>query len=444
MSPDWLKACLPAGRDVPKIMFILYDLIFVIFAIVYLPYFLLKKKLHRGIIQRLGFVSIDSSFKRSIWIHAVSVGEAKIAGVLVKQIRKNYPEQKIAISTVTPTGNRIVNSFKTENDFVFYLPFDLSFITRWVIRRLKPGICIIVETEIWPNLITQLNKTNVPIVLVNARISDRSFLGYRMAKPLIKSILNKINLFCVQGKSDARRLSVLGVPADKLKITGNMKYDILNLADFKIDYVGYRLRLGLGREGQLLVAGSTHPGEEEIILDVYRRLINEFSGLKLLIAPRHPERAPQIESLVNKLGFTSVLISGLDLSARSLPNTVFILDTIGQLIPFYAAADIVFVGGSLIRKGGQNILEPAFFSKTIIFGPHMFNFRDISDLFLSKGAARMARGQEELLKEIRFLLSNTSELEIMGKRARQLVLENQGATQRNAEFIRTVLPKMSE
>jgi 3-deoxy-D-manno-octulosonic-acid transferase len=432
------------GRTVPDIMFILYDLIFVIFAIIYLPCFLIKKKLHRGIIQRLGFVSINSSFNGSIWIHAVSVGEAKIAGTLVKQIRKSCPGQKIAISTVTPTGNRIVNSFRTENDFVFYLPFDLSFITKRVIRKLKPGICIIVETEIWPNLITQLNKMNVPIVLVNARISDRSFLGYRMIKPLIKFILSKINLFCVQSNRDAQRLSVLGVPADKLEITGNMKYDILDLADFKIDYAGLRLRLGLSQEQRLLVAGSTHPGEEEIILDVYGRLINEFPGLRLLIAPRHPERASQIEGLVNRSGFSSVLISKLDRQTDRPTDrqTIFVLDTIGHLIPFYAAADIVFVGGSLIRKGGQNILEPAFFSKTIIFGPHMFNFRDISDLFLSKGAARMVHGQEELLKEIRFLLSNASEFEIMGRRARQLVLENQGTTRRNVEFIRTAFPKM--
>ncbi len=343
-------------------MTVLYDLIFIIFAIIYLPCFLLRRKLHRGIIQRLGFVSIDSGFNRPVWIHAVSVGEAKIAGALVKQIRKDYPGQKIAISTITPTGNRIVNSFKTEDDLVFYLPFDLSFITRRVIGKLNPRLCIIVETEIWPNLITQLDKMNVPIALVNARISDRSFLGYRMVKPLIKSILSKINLFCVQSNRDARRLSLLGVPDDKLEITGNMKYDILDLADFKIDYAGLRLGLGLSQGGKLLVAGSTHPGEEEIILDVYKGLINEFPGLGLLIAPRHPERASQIEGLVNRFGFAPVLISKLNrqTAGQAGRRTIFVLDTIGQLIPFYAAADIVFVGGGVVKKEGKNNMPPAF------------------------------------------------------------------------------------
>jgi 3-deoxy-D-manno-octulosonic-acid transferase len=432
-------------------MFILYDIVFLFFSIIYLPYCLLRKKLHRGIVQRLGFLPDNLNLNRPIWIHAVSVGEAKIAGVLINQLRIMYPKKRFAISTVTPTGNSIAHNLKSAGDFVFYLPFDLSFITSKVIRKLQPSICIIVETEIWPNLITQLNKMQVPIVLVNARISDSSFFGYTMIKPLIKPILNKINLFCVQSNRDAQRLSGLGVAPEKLKTTGNMKYDILNLTDFKINYQNYRLRLGLSESEQLFIAGSTHLGEEEIILEVYRGLISEFPGLRLLIAPRHPGRASQIESLVNKFGFTPILISKLNLSVnhydrresrgsgvlvsdtRDPLSAIFILDTIGQLIPFYAIADIVFVGGSLIKKGGQNILEPAFFQKPIIFGPHMFNFRDISRLYLLRKAARMAQGKDELLREVRFLLNSPAELQAMGRRAKQLISENQGATSRNVQ-----------
>ncbi|MGD9014663.1 MAG: 3-deoxy-D-manno-octulosonic acid transferase [Candidatus Omnitrophota bacterium] len=431
-------------------MFLLYDLVFIIFAIVYLPYFLLRKKVHQGFTQRLGFLPTALRLDRPVWIHAVSVGEAKVAGILAKQLRQAYPQKRFIFSTITTTGNRIVHSFKQPKDFLFYLPLDLSFITRMVITKLKPCVCIIVETEIWPNLIYQLSKMHVPTILVNARISDRSFLGYRVIKPLIKPLLNRLQLFCVQSLQDARRLSVLGVASDKLKITGNMKYDII---DFKRNDADYRLRLGLNKTDQLFVVGSTHPGEEEIILEVYKRLINEFPRLRLLIAPRHPERRPQIESLIEKLGFRVIRVSELSIpvaknkdmppgsapAVNSCAKPVFLLDTIGELLSFYAIADIVFVGGSLINKGGHNILEPAYLSRPILFGPHMFNFRAMSDLFLSRQAARMVDGGEELCQTVRSLLNNPSELEAIGSRARQLVLENQGATKRNVELIKTFL-----
>ena len=417
-------------------MFLVYDLIFIIFAIVYLPYFLLRKKFHRGFVQRLGVLPTSLELDRPIWIHAVSVGEAKAAEILVKQLRQVYPKKKFILSTVTTTGNKIVHSFRSQDDFVFYLPLDLSFITKGTIRRLRPCVCIIMETEIWPNLITQLNKMGVPVILVNARISDRSFLGYRMIKPLLKPILNKINIFCVQSERDAQRLSVLGVSSNKLQITGNMKFDFKDYTDFQRDYTDYKLKLGLEREEKLFVAGSTHQGEEEIIVETYKKLLDEFPNLRLLIAPRHPERSTSVEKLIRKYGFQSIRISQLNLSAIRYPlSAIFILDTIGQLLSFYAIADIVFIGGSLIKKGGHNILEPAYFSKPILFGPHMFNFREITDLFLAEGAARMISGQAELAKGIRFLLNNPSELKEMSNRGRQLVLENQGATEKNVQRI---------
>lgn len=439
-------------------MFILYDLIFIIFAVVYLPYFLVRKKLHRGFMQRLGFFPADlklgpsldrnrkaypSGLGRPIWVHAVSVGEAKIAEILVKQLRRMYPERRFILSSVTPTGNRIIRSFRKEHDLIFYLPLDLSFITKRVIRKLCPCICIIMETEIWPNLITQLNKMNVPVVLVNARISDRSFLGYRAIKAFIKPIVNKIDLFCAQSKRDAQRLSILGAPSNKVKVTGNMKFDFSRHSGIPPeagkDYIDYRLKLGLEFTERLFVAGSTHQGEEKIILNVYKQLQNEFPDLRLLIAPRHPERSSEIEKLIRRYNLQTLRISQLNLSSITYhPSPIFILDTIGQLLSFYAIADIVFVGGSLVKKGGHNILEPALFEKPILFGPYMFNFRDIADLFLTEGAVCMIDGQKELSKKIRFLLSNPSEIETMGKKARQLIMENQGATARNIQLIGTV------
>ena len=216
-----------------------------------------------------------------------------------------------------------------------------------------------------------------------------------------------------------------------------MKYDFKDYTDFEKDYTDYKLKLGLESPETLFVAGSTHPGEERIILNTYKKLLDEFPNLRLLIAPRHPERTPEIENLIHKFGFRVIRISQLDRKTQRLQDhkTVFLLDTIGELSSFYSVADIVFVGGSLIKKGGQNILEPAYFSKPILFGPYMFNFRDMSDLFLTRGGARMVGRQEELLEKIRFLLNNPSELRTMGKIARQLVLENQGATKRNVQRI---------
>ncbi|MFC1657940.1 3-deoxy-D-manno-octulosonic acid transferase [Candidatus Omnitrophota bacterium] len=427
-------------------MTILYDLAFIIFAIGYLPYLLLKRKLHKGLFQRLGFLPESLRLEQPVWIHAVSVGEARVAGILVEQLRRDFPGKRFAFSTITVTGSKIVRSFLQKGDFLFYLPFDLSLIVRKVISRLKPCACIIVETEIWPNLIYQLKKMNVPVILVNARISDRSFSGYRTIRPLIKPILNKVNLFCVQGQSDARRLSSLGVDTDRLRVTGNMKFDFLQCSQgIKGDYTNYKLRLGLETKEKLFIAGSTHPGEEEVILNTYKKLLDEFPGLRLLLAPRHPERAGQAAGEAVKFGFQAVLISTLTNSAqqatqaqgdRSRQPPVFILDTIGELMSFYAIADIVFVGGSLVKKGGHNILEPALCAKPILFGPHMFNFREMSELFLAQKAARMVRGQEELFIEMKNLLTDSSQLMNIGKQARELVLKNQGATSQNAELIK--------
>jgi len=372
--------------------------------------------------------------KHPIWLHMVSVGEARALRILLEKLRKEYPDRKIALSTVTPTGNKIARSMAVEGDLVFYLPLDISFIVRSVVDLINPCLFVIAETEIWPNLITYLNKRAIPIISVNSRISDKSFKSYTLIKFLLQGILNKISFFCVQTQTDSLRLLALGVNPKKIKLTGNMKFDNTEDADKKnADCADYRRKLGLKKEDKLLTAGSTHPGEEEIILRVYKELLSDFPALKLLIAPRHPERAPEIERLALNYGFNSVFISKL------IPSTIFILDTIGQLKDFYAVSDIVFIGGSLIKKGGQNILEPALFSKPIIFGPYMFNFRDIAELFLVSGAAVSVKDKEELREKIKDLFLYPESALELGRRAKELLLKNQGASERNLEIIKEVL-----
>jgi 3-deoxy-D-manno-octulosonic-acid transferase len=267
---------------------------------------------------------------------------------------------------------------------------------------------------------------------VNGRISDRSFKGYLSIKFLISPVLNKISLFCVQTSRDAERLLRLGLAKNKIKITGNMKFD-LEPQSLNFDASGLRLKY----QEQLLVSGSTHPGEEKIILNAYRILLGEFPDLRLLIAPRHPERTTEIERLIKGMGFSALRISKLrDLTNPSTQApTVFILDTVGQLLNYYAIADIVFVGGSLVKKGGHNILEPAVLGKPIIFGPSMFNFRDIADLFLNNKAAILVRNQQDFKNSVKYLLNHPAKITELSQGAKELIHNNQGATRKNLEYI---------
>lgn len=395
--------------------------------------------------MRLGILPKDLKLDRPIWIHCVSVGEAMSVKHLVEDLRKDYPGKKFVISTVTTTGNKIAQAIAADGDFVTYLPLDLSFVVKKVIDRINPSIFVIAETEIWPNLIRYLDEKNIPILTVNARISDNSFRGYHSVKFLLSPVLNKIDAFCVQTEQDAQRLRMLGVRNDRIKITNNMKFDIevRDYTELKKDYTNYRLKFGLEVKDRLLIAASTHKGEEEKVLTVYKELLAKFPNIRLIIAPRHPERAASVEKLIARYNLNSMMISKLapklrhqqqqpEVLARS---NIFILDTIGQLMYFYAISDLVFVGGSLVKKGGHNILEPASLGKAIIFGPHMFNFRDIANLFLCAKAAVMVNDGKELKETIEYLLGNDSKIAELGHLAKGIIQKNQGATQRNREIL---------
>jgi len=419
-------------------MFI-YDVIFSLVAIFYLPVYFFRRKFHSGFLARLGFLPKAARFHKPIWIHAVSVGEVNAITALLEELRKAYPEKQIVISTVTSTGNRMAQAMAKGEDFVTYLPLDLGFAVKSSIDRINPCFFIIVETEIWPNLLTYLHKKGIPVITVNGRISDRSFKGYLSLKFLLKPILEKVSLFCMQSPLDAERLKRLGVSQEKILVTGNMKFDSKIDLDKK-DKDDYRMKLGLGPHDKLLVAGSTHACEEEIVLAAYRHLLREFPHLKLLIAPRHPERSPEIEKIVSRFGFHGIFVSIKPRECSSCAVTsVFILDKLGELTSFYSIADIVFVGGSLIKTGGHNILEPAFLSKPILFGPHMFNFRDIAELFLINQAAIMVGDGEELRKHIARLLNEPALGDELSRRSRRIITENQGATLKNLQFIKKLL-----
>ncbi|MCX5704985.1 MAG: 3-deoxy-D-manno-octulosonic acid transferase [Candidatus Omnitrophica bacterium] len=419
-------------------MFIIYNLVFLLFALINLPVYLFKGKFHKGFSARFGKLPKNLLLDRPIWVHAVSVGEAASVAGLITELRSLYPRKSFVITTITPTGNKIAKNLAKDADLVTYLPFDLSWIVGSVIDRINPSLFIIAETELWPNLIRCLYKKNIPMITVNGRISDKSFKGYLRASFLFKSTLEKIRMFCVQTDVDALRFKAIGVLANKIKVTGNMKFDIVPKVSSEPAGAS-RLLLGLKPEEKLLIAASTHPGEEKIILDCFVGISNAMPEVRLMIAPRHPERAHEIFGIIKKAGRESMRVSRIGIDALKPDSPVFILDTIGQLINFYHISDVVFVGGSLIKKGGHNILEPAALAKPIIFGPYMFNFRDITDLFLKHQAAVMVNDAQELQANIEFLFKDRQRSKELGEAAQKLIWQNQGATLRNAREIGLLL-----
>ena len=418
-------------------MFIIYDIITLLIIVFYLPVYLLKGKFHKGFLARLGILPKGLNLAGAVWIHAVSLGEAVSVRGIYEGVKKEFSSKRAVFSTVTLTGNKIAKSYCQAGDFVTFLPLDFSFLVRNFIKRVRPSVFIAAETEIWPNLISYLFQEKVPVIVVNARISDSSFRGYMLVRMLIKPILNKVTLFCAQSEEDARRLIILGVEDKKIKVTGNIKFDAAKSLPSDFNVQNYRKKLGLAKEDKVFVAASTHSPEEEQILSVYKDLVGDLSNLKLILAPRHPERFSEISVLVKKYGFNPVSINSLEGKQHAISKgDIFILDFIGQLVYYYAIADVVFVGGSLAKKGGHNILEPAAQGKPVIFGPNMFNFRDITDLFIKNHAGIQVKGSDELRNKIKILFKKPELAAGLCRSADALILRNKGATLRNLEYIK--------
>ncbi len=403
-----------------SIMFILYDAIFLIFAIIYLPYLFFTKKFHKGLWQRLGLYQNISGSRGSIWLHAVSVGEVVAIKPLWARLRKEYPSKRILISTITRTGNEIARKFANDNETVFYLPLDLSFVIDTVLRRIRPDVLVIAETEIWPNLIGRCFKKGVPVVLVNGRISDKAFGRYRLFKFLFSGLLTKITSICARSGQDSDRFIALGALPQRVRISGNIKYCGIGDAGHPVPIADVRRKLSIGDRDRVITAGSTHKGEDEIILDVFKKLSQDFKNLRLVIVPRYVERGRDIRKL-----------------AQRFP--VSVIDKFGILNELYQIADIVFVGGSLCPHGGHNIIEPAVFSKPVIFGPYMFNFKDVAVEFLKNDAAIEVNNKDELEINLRRLLSDKDKCTKLGAAARKVVLDNQGALEISLNEVKKAL-----
>lgn len=430
----------------------LYDIAFILFAIIYLPTLIFRGKLHKDFLERFGKFSYEklkalAAPGKSIWIQAVSVGEVSLCKRLVPLLRLKYPDDRIVFSTITKTGNDLAKKLFAKDAVIIYFPLDLSFIVRRVVGIINPKLYVMVETEIWPNVIKEVSGRNIPSIMINGRISDRSFGKYKLARRFLKSTLARISQFSMQSKTDAERITSLGAPTDAVCVTGNMKFDVDVLMGTESSHKLKEL-MALTDEDQLLVAGSTHKGEEEMLINAFKELIEEFPRLRFLIAPRHIERTGEVEHAIKEAGFASHRISELKwarnpIRVRSLGDDhgddIFILDMIGQLNDAYDLASIVFVGGSLIRHGGQNPIEPAILEKPVLFGPHMFNFREITALLLERSAAVQVADAGSLTAGLRRLLDDPKLRSELGRNAKDVIFANRGATSRNLDAISGLL-----
>jgi 3-deoxy-D-manno-octulosonic-acid transferase len=429
-------------------MFYLYSFLFTCSLLILSPLFLFKmfyqNKYKEGLLCRFGFFNkviqtkLSKKSNKTIWLHAVSVGEFLAALSIINKIKKHFPEYNLVITTTTKTGYNIAKERLLNTADVLYSPLDLSFIVKRFIKLINPKILIIMETELWPNLIHTTHNNNIPIILLNARISDKSFNNYLKIKFFCKKILNLLNSINTQTQQDYERLTAIGAPENKLKIIGNIKFDITpqNIPDKNI----ILNNLNLLPENKIFIAGSTHSGEEELILESFKYLINNNIKTTLILAPRHPERIPKIENIIKNFNFTYILKSKIKKDKDNPYNNknyqIILIDTIGELFSLYNIADIVFVGGSLIPHGGHNILEPAYFTKPIIFGKHMHNFKEISNLFLSNNAAIQVNTNNELKQTVLDLLTDNKKSNLIADNAKKLLLENQGAVDKSIAIIK--------
>ena len=380
-----------------------------------------------GIPARLGKIS-----RPTIWIHAVSVGEVLAVSELGVRLRAEFPQYRILVSTTTDTGQRLARERFGENN-VFYFPLDFTFAVRRWLRALRPELVVVAETELWPNFLHGAREAACRIAVVNARISDRSFEGYRRWKGLIASVLQIPDLFLAQTEQDAQRLRELGAPGDRVLTTGNLKYDVSLPPPLPIVE---DLRRALAGAGPVLVCGSTVEGEEPLLLGAFTNILANHAGAVMLLAPRHPQRFHEVENLLRELKLPFWRRSKWN--GGPLRGGILLLDTIGELSAVYALADIAFVGGSLVPRGGHNIIEPAQHGVAIVVGNHTENFREIVGFFQSRDAVRMV-GPAELPLMFMQLISNEAERQALGKRAAETLELQRGATQRTLAELKKLL-----
>lgn len=432
-------------------MYVIYSLLLVLGFLILLPRFFLDAFRHgkyvAGFGERLGWLTpITDDNRPVVWLHCVSVGETQAARPLVQAINQQYPHYQIAVSTITLTGQTFAREvFKNQAAKVFYFPFDWRWIVRRTIKAIHPNAVLVMETELWPNFLRECSAREIPVALVNGRLSPQSFRRYRLIRAFMRQVLRSIKLAVMQTEADAERIRGLSMDRDKILVCGNMKFDAGTMPANDPVAAEFRQRFGLNGESLLILAASTHSPEEALVLNSFRQVLSS-SRLKprLLIAPRHPERFAEVADLLK--------VSGLNWVSRTEPANerdtdaqVILLDSIGELQSVYALATIVFVGGSFARTGGHNVIEPAAAGVPVIVGPHTFNFHAIIAAFVRAGAIIQLEPLSDSativqLTEVTLnLLNDKARRDELGRAALELVNENRGATVRTLQALAPIL-----
>lgn len=423
-------------------MHLLYNII-LWFAAPFVLSYHLYRSISRGrrpaFAERFGLLAAESlsaiAGKETIWVHAVSVGETMAVKPLLKALKEAFPEKGIVLSNVTETGRSVAESL-TEVDLCVYFPFDYPCAVQRAFKRINPSLLIVVETEIWPNFLRGARLRGIPAVMVNGRISDRSFGRYLRLKRFFRPVLANFAALCMQTDEDARRIIAMGAGPDRVHVTKNLKYDILPSAPSPQEREALRAGYKIPGGAVVFTAGSTHAGEDEMVVAAYESLLAGGRDCFMVLAPRHPERAGQVADLLRASGIPFTLRSRLlERKEAFKPGEALLVDVVGELTRLYSLSDVVFVGGSLVPTGGHNVLEPASFGVPVVFGPHMDNFREIAALVLSWGGGEQVENGEELVVSLRSLLDDGERRSAMGRNGARLLLDNSGSTARHMEVI---------
>jgi 3-deoxy-D-manno-octulosonic-acid transferase len=429
----------------------LYNTLLTLFLVISSPYFLLRSLLQEAfrkeLVQRLGFFP-PLGLKGPVWVHAASVGEVFSTIPLLRRIKKEFPRCEIILTTMTRTGNDVAKQQIPEAAAVLFVPLDHPFFVGRMIERIQPKLLLIAETELWPNLLFSCKKRGIPVVLFNGRISDKSFPRYRFLKFFFKNYIHSISLLLMQTEKDRRRAIEIGASPERTRVSGNIKFDLtppsFNPDEMK-DMAG---SLGLDGNETVFIAGSTHSGEEDVVITLFRELEKSYSHFSMILAPRHLDRLPEVEKILRKEGIPWTRRSSLP-SGRNEPDSgnkerprLILLDTMGELVRLYSLGALVFVGGSLVPVGGHNPLEPLFFKKCVLFGPHMSNFEEISRLLVETGGAIRVNGREDLFQQVKHLLDDETLRKEVGEKGYQILQENRGSTERIFEEIKPYLSQV--
>ena len=424
-------------------MRIVLDFLYLLAVLAYSPVIIYRAVRHKryrtGWAQRFGKISRRSPSKKCIWIHAVSVGEVNAAKTVIAELKKRFPDFEIVISTTTDTGfTRATNLFGKIHQ-VFFCPFDFSAVMHRAFNNIRPAICLLMELEVWPNFVDTAHKLNVPVVVVNGRISEKSFSRYNLIKSVVRKIFCKVSLVLAQTDEYARRFIEIGACDESVIVTGSLKYDTAQITD-KVEGVDVLAdQLGIGDE-RLWIAGATGPGEEKIILEVFTelQLQEKYKDLRLVIVPRKPERFDEVAQLISEASFDLVRYSTIknsELKTQNLKLPVILGDTMGDLRKFYSLSTVIFVGRSLVPMGGSDMMEAAALGKCTIFGPYAFNFQQTVDALVECQGAIIVQDREELLAAMQKCLDKPEYAWKIAKNGREVIKKNQGATQKTIEQI---------